>query len=145
VIADMAGMAHGLEIRAPFLDHRVVDFAASLPQSALLGHVPRARSTKAIVKAHLRQRFPASLVHAPKIGFGFGIDIAGMLRGPWAADIRRLVLEGAYLDLGLFDRDGARWALSSSHAATCLLLSVAIWAETALAGRSAAAVAEPSA
>jgi asparagine synthase (glutamine-hydrolysing) len=141
VIADMAGMAHGLEIRAPFLDHRVVEFAARLPRHLLLGCPPRARTTKNLVKRHLLQRFPASLVHAPKIGFGFNIDIAGLLRGAWSAPVRRLLLEGAYLDLGLFDRDGARWALAQSYGATCMLLSVAIWVETALLGRSPSQVA----
>ena len=141
VIADMAGMAHGLEIRAPFLDHRVVEFAATLPRHLLLGCPPRARTTKHLVKQHLLQRFPSSLVHAPKIGFGFNIDIAGLLRGAWSAPVRRLVLEGAYLDLGFFDRDGARWALRESYGATCMLLSVAIWVETKLLGRSPAQVA----
>jgi hypothetical protein len=55
--------------------------------------------------------------------------------------VRRLLLEGAYLDLGLFDRDGARWALAGSYGATCMLLSVAIWVETTLLGRSPAQVA----
>jgi asparagine synthase (glutamine-hydrolysing) len=141
VIADMAGMAHGLEIRAPFLDHRVIEFATRLPQHLLLGCPPRARTTKNLVKRHLLQRFPTSLVHAPKIGFGFSIDIAGLLRGAWSAPVRRLLLEGAYLDLGLFDRDGARWALAGSYGATCMLLSVAIWVETTLLGRSPAQVA----
>lgn len=136
LIADMAGMAHGLELRAPFLDHRVIEFAAALPTALLLGLPPRVRDTKLVVKRHLEQVLPASLVRAPKIGFGFNIDLAARLRGAWRAGVERLLLKGAYLDLGLFHREGARWALDHSYAGAALLLSTAIWAETRLAGRS---------
>lgn len=73
---DITSMAHGLEVRTPFLDLRVVELAFSLPASA--------RFRKGAGKALLREAFgdllPASVLQRPKRGFE--VPLTPMLEGP---------------------------------------------------------------
>jgi asparagine synthase (glutamine-hydrolysing) len=63
---DIATMAHSLEARSPFLDHKMMEFAASLPpESKLAGP-----TGKVVLKRALRRRLPASILDRPKMGFG---------------------------------------------------------------------------
>ncbi|MCB1548231.1 MAG: asparagine synthase (glutamine-hydrolyzing) [Hyphomicrobiaceae bacterium] len=142
VIADMSGMAHGLELRSPFLDHRVVEFAASLQPLQLVGRRGRAADTKWVAKQHLREIMPEDLVGARKIGFGYGIPMDRLLRTHWRPGIEWLLKEGRYLDLGIFSGEGARRALETSYAATSLLVSFAVFAEVHLFGTPPAELGE---
>ena len=73
---DRASMAVSLEVRAPFLDHRVAEYAASLPS----GYKLRGRTTKFILKRAVNDLLPDSIIKRPKKGFG--IPIAEWLKGP---------------------------------------------------------------
>ncbi|MFO0729271.1 MAG: asparagine synthase (glutamine-hydrolyzing) [Myxococcota bacterium] len=76
VKVDRASMAASLEVRAPLLDTKVVEFAAALP-----GHLKVRRNvTKYILKKAVRPWLPAEIIDRPKKGFG--IPIADWLRGP---------------------------------------------------------------
>jgi asparagine synthase (glutamine-hydrolysing) len=136
VIADMSGMTHGLELRSPFLDHRVVEFAASLQPALQVGRLGRPADAKLIAKEHLREVMPASIIDARKIGFGYGIPLDTLLRQHWRPALEPLLTKGRYLELGVFSAEGARWALDHSPLATCLLVSFAIFAEVHLFGAS---------
>ncbi len=65
VKVDRASMAHGLESRAPFLDHRVVEFAASLPVSYKLHGFTK----KHVLKLSQQSRLPREIIHRSKQGF----------------------------------------------------------------------------
>lgn len=65
VKADRASMAHGLEVRAPFLDYRVVEFAASLPIDWKLKGLQK----KHVLKASQQGRVPAAVLQRRKQGF----------------------------------------------------------------------------
>lgn len=65
VKTDRASMAHALEIRSPLLDHRIVEFAASLPTDMKL----RGWKGKYLLKQMARKRLPASIISRPKQGF----------------------------------------------------------------------------
>ena len=62
---DIATMAHGLEARSPFLDHRLVEYTASLPGNVLLP----GNTSKAILRQLAKRYLPNDLVTAPKRGF----------------------------------------------------------------------------
>jgi asparagine synthase (glutamine-hydrolysing) len=68
--ADITSMAFGLELRSPFLDHRVVEFAASLPSALKIG----ARGGKRFLRRVYRGHIPESVRRSRKKGFGMPID-----------------------------------------------------------------------
>lgn len=70
VKVDRATMAHGLEARSPFLDHRLVEFAASLPVHLKV----RNGETKHLLKAVMRGTLSDSILDRDKMGFGVPID-----------------------------------------------------------------------
>lgn len=94
VKVDRAAMAASLETRAPLLDHRVVEFAESLPLSMKI----RNGRGKRLLRQALTRYVPPELVERPKTGFSIPLD--AWLRGPlrdWAEtllDERRLRREG---------------------------------------------------
>jgi asparagine synthase (glutamine-hydrolysing) len=81
---DRASMAVSLEVRAPFLDPRVAEFAASLPPSYKL----RGRKTKYILKRAIKDSLPPFVTRRGKKGFG--VPVAEWLKGklrPLARDL----------------------------------------------------------
>ncbi len=72
---DKMSMAHGLEVRPPFLDHRVVEFCYSLPTSAKLNGF----TTKWLLKRAMRSRLPEGITTRAKQGFS--IPMKNWLRG----------------------------------------------------------------
>jgi asparagine synthase (glutamine-hydrolysing) len=94
---DRASMACSLEARAPFLDHRLYEYVASLPDNYLI----RGGQTKWLLRQVLKTRVPETLTARPKSGFG--IPIGEWLRGPlrdWAEDLLDAKTLG---ETGVFD------------------------------------------
>ena len=65
MITDRMSMAHGLEARSPFMDHRLAEFAARLPSRLKV----RGRSLRVIQRALARRYLPAEIIDRPKQGF----------------------------------------------------------------------------
>ena len=81
---DRASMAHGLEMRVPFLDHRVVEFAFNLPMNLKIHQ----GQTKVILRNILKEEINEKFFDRPKMGFA--IPLSDWLRGPlkdWAWDL----------------------------------------------------------
>jgi len=73
---DRASMAASLEVRAPLLDHRVVEFALGLP----LEQKRRGGTMKWLLRRILYKRVPRELVDRPKMGFG--VPLENWFHGP---------------------------------------------------------------
>ncbi len=97
VKVDRASMAHGLEVRAPFLDHRVVDFITGLPTR----HKLRGMTMKYLLKRTLAGKVPAHVISRPKKGFG--MPVAEWLKGPLMPLARDLLAPDRIARRGLFD------------------------------------------
>ena len=67
---DIASMAHSLEVRSPFLDHRVLEFAAALPARLKLHGLTQ----KYLLKQVMRGILPDPVLDRRKMGFGVPID-----------------------------------------------------------------------
>lgn len=68
---DRAGMAHSLEIRPPFLDHRLVEFALSLHPDLLRSR--DGKTGKILLRSLMKDRLPSGHLDQPKIGFNLPI------------------------------------------------------------------------
>lgn len=75
---DRMSMAHSIEVRPPFLDERIVNFAQSLPEEF---KIRRSRS-KVVLRALMKDRLPDDVLHRSKIGFDIPVHewFRGVLR-----------------------------------------------------------------
>jgi len=85
---DVSTMAYGLEARSPFLDHQVMEFAATLPTKIKLKGI----QTKYLLKKAFADLLPKDVLHRPKMGFG--VPVGKWFRGPL-----RDLLYGSLLDI----------------------------------------------
>jgi asparagine synthase (glutamine-hydrolysing) len=98
VKVDIASMAVSLEARSPFLDHHVIEFAASLPPELKL----RRLTTKYLLKRVLRQLLPKENLDRRKMGFG--VPINHWFRGKLQPFLREVVLSEKAMRRGMFQR-----------------------------------------
>lgn len=91
---DIASMAASLEVRSPFLDREVVEFAAKLPFDYKL----HGRNRKRILKAAFADLVPAELAERPKKGFGVPVSL--WLRGEWRDLAATELFEGTLVSDG---------------------------------------------
>jgi asparagine synthase (glutamine-hydrolysing) len=142
VMGDRMSMACSLEVRSPFVDPRVVEFAASLPADMKL----RGRRLKYLLRRVAKRYLPPEIVRRPKQGFGFPVGLwmrrdlkplvesrlgdsrlvaAGVFRAEPVARLLREHMEGRV------DHSYRLW----------LLLNLEIWHEIYIEGRRAEQVA----
>jgi len=96
VKVDIATMAVSLEARSPFLDHHVIEFAASLPEKMKL----RGLTTKYLLKRVLRSLLPPENLNRRKMGFG--VPIGHWFRGTLQPFVREKLLSEKALRRNLF-------------------------------------------
>lgn len=93
---DRASMAHSLEVRVPFLDHRFIEWAFKLESGANLQHGQGKFTLKKVLEDHL----PHDVMYRKKMGFS--VPMATWLRGPLQQKMRDSVLSARMLDSGIF-------------------------------------------
>ena len=96
VKVDIATMANSLEARSPFLDHKVIEFAASLPESLKMNRF----RPKYLLKKVAARLVPPEVVYRRKMGFG--VPIAHWFRGEMKDFVRDVLLSPASLSRGVF-------------------------------------------
>jgi asparagine synthase (glutamine-hydrolysing) len=103
VKVDRMSMANGLEVRSPFLDHRVVEFALSLPDRyKIMGAMG-----KRILQDAFRNVLPAEIYDRPKKGFE--VPLLSWFRGSWRSRIEKEYLSDDFISQqDLFDLESIR-------------------------------------
>jgi asparagine synthase (glutamine-hydrolysing) len=94
---DRATMAHALEARSPFLDHRLLELGLALPARAKV----RGATQKVLLRRLMQGRLPATTLGQPKRGFNG--PVSAWLRGPLREIAHDLLAPAALRDTGLFE------------------------------------------
>ncbi|MEE9294094.1 MAG: asparagine synthase (glutamine-hydrolyzing) [Phycisphaerae bacterium] len=97
-IVDRMSMAHSLEVRSPLVDHKLVEYAASIPADLKL----RGRQLKYVLKQVASRYLPREVIHRAKQGFGF--PLAFWMRNELSTFLRNLFAQSRFVELGIFDR-----------------------------------------
>jgi asparagine synthase (glutamine-hydrolysing) len=98
--ADKMTMANSIELRVPLLDHKLLEFAASLPESYKVNGF----TTKYIAKRALQNRVPQEILDRKKVGFP--VPYANWLRKDLKDWVQGILLDRETLSRGYFDRGG---------------------------------------
>jgi asparagine synthase (glutamine-hydrolysing) len=127
---DRAAMAVSLETRAPFLDPRVAQFAASIPVEYKL----QGKNGKVILKEAMKDLLPHDILHRPKKGFG--IPIAEWLKGRLNPLMHDMLGDDRLRSQGLFNADYVQrlireheTGVASHHKELWTLLVFQLWAD----------------
>jgi asparagine synthase (glutamine-hydrolysing) len=117
---DRTSMAVSLEAREPLLDHRLIEFAARLPEAMRV----RGQTGKYVLKRTMEGHLPHDILYRPKQGFV--TPIAEWLRGPLAAEARSIATSSVLAETGFFSAP-ALSALAEAHIAGRRDNSRALW------------------
>lgn len=106
--ADRSSMAASLELRSPFLDHKLVELAATIPMNLKLN----GKVTKYILKEAAQGLLPEKIIHRPK--HGFGVPLGAWLRAD-ITPVRDVLLDDRASRHDLFNRQAIE-TLITQHA-----------------------------
>ena len=128
VKSDRMSMGAGIEARVPFLDHKVVEFAARLPQ-----HLKVSGLRSKIVLKRLAERYiPQETIYRRKVGFT--VPLTRWFAGPWRGLINDVLLTDRCLDRGYYNADVVRGIVSDHFQGRVdreqgiwLMLALEIW------------------
>ena len=99
---DRAAMAHGLEVRPPFLDHELVEWAYSLPSNLKLHGGIHSLTGKYLLKKAAATRLPPEIINRKKQGFA--PPLSKWLKGPLRERLERTLNSSPFWDLKALNR-----------------------------------------
>jgi asparagine synthase (glutamine-hydrolysing) len=142
---DQMSMAASIESRVPFLDHKLVEFVATMPAEWKLSGF----TTKRVLREAAKDLLPESILRRPKMGFP--VPFALWSRGPWHGVVRDVLLDRRARERGLFDMAQVT-RLLDDHAAgrgeggdiLWSLLNLELWYRTWIDGDGVQHLASPS-
>jgi len=117
---DKVTMSTSIESRVPYLDHRFVEFAMSIPEQVKV----RNHQTKAVLKRAVRGLIPDNIIDRSKQGFS--APASEWLRKELAAEARSCLLNGEMIKRGYFNRAFVK-SLLDSHQRGPTDLGVQLW------------------
>jgi asparagine synthase (glutamine-hydrolysing) len=107
---DQMSMAASIESRVPFLDHKLVEFATSIPEKYAI----RGLAGKYILKQAVEDVLPHSIIYRKKMGFP--TPWAWWLAGPQLGDLEKTLLEPRSMERGLFRPEAVRQLFAEHRA-----------------------------
>ena len=130
---DQMSMAASIESRVPFLDHKLVEFTARLPEKFKI----RGRATKWILRQAMQNVLPAEIITRRKMGFP--VPLARWLRGEFKHIVDEFVLSERALRRNVFNPNTVRQIVTEHNAVDhsaklWLLLNFEIWARQFIDG-----------
>jgi len=117
---DRASMAHALEVRVPLLDHKLVEWMATLPPNLKL----HGREGKYLFKKALEPYLPSDILYRPKMGFA--VPLSSWFRGPLKLRVQQALLGETLKSTGWFD-DAYLHHLVTQHQSGLRDYSASIW------------------
>ncbi|MDO9227726.1 MAG: amidotransferase 1, exosortase A system-associated [Pseudomonadota bacterium] len=118
---DRASMAHALEVRVPFLDHKLMEWVSGLPVDFKL----RGGEGKFMLKRALEPYLPHDIMYRRKMGFS--IPVAEWFRGPLREKLASALQSQRMADTGLFDM-AYLMRMADEHARGVRDYSASLWA-----------------
>jgi asparagine synthase (glutamine-hydrolysing) len=94
---DQMSMAASIESRVPFLDHQLVEYAATLPDAWKLSGF----TTKRVLRESMKGVLPESILNRPKMGFP--VPFSNWTRGAWNSVARDVLLDRRSRERGVID------------------------------------------
>ena len=146
---DQMSMAASIESRVPFLDHKLVEFTARLPERMKL----RGWTTKYVLRESMKGLLPDAILKRPKMGFP--VPVGSWFRGEFKYVIEDYVLSERTMERGLFEKTFVEQIVSEHQSGTqdhaqrlWSLVNFEIWLRRFIDGEEAEeqqlALAEPS-
>jgi asparagine synthase (glutamine-hydrolysing) len=142
---DQMSMSASIESRVPFLDHRLVEFAARLPDRLKLSGF----TTKRILREAIRSLLPERILTRKKMGFP--VPFAGWVGGPWNPVVREILLDRRTRERGLVNTtavaallDDHRGGRRAAGDAIWALLNLELWYRTFIDGGGIQTLPTPS-
>lgn len=134
---DKSTMAHGIEVRVPFLDADLTDYALGLPSGVKVKYGQKKR----ILRTALRGIVPDEILDAPKEGFG--VPYQYWLRDSLADYLRSVLLDDSIQQWGIFDRSALERTIQEHTSGQrnhgfllWKLLNLGLWYRMYLQGRT---------
>ncbi len=126
VTSDVTGMISSIEIRAPFLDHKLMEFAASLPRKMKVRSIFDKSGNKYVMKKAMVGELPGEILSGKKMGFGYNIAWGEWLRSDWKPLLEDVLLNRSLPDSGLFNVEGVK-KIIDEHASKVRDHSLLLW------------------
>jgi len=136
VKADKISMANSLELRVPLLDHKLLEFAASLP----VNYKVRGFTTKYILKEALHARIPQPIIDRKKTGFP--VPVESWITNDLSGFVRDVLMDRKTIERGYFRKDFVETLIKDGtqrekHVADIFsLLTLELWHRQLLDGRN---------
>ncbi len=107
-MGDRMSMAHALELRAPFLDTRLLAMAMAMDEADMVTGMPWQEHLKQALRRVARTRLPSAVIDRPKQGFM--APLKHWLRGELCGDVEAMIDAGPLVGLVRPDYVKAEWA-----------------------------------
>ena len=136
VIPDRSGMRFGLELRSPFLNHKIIEFASRIPNNFKIRSFLLKKIRKYIIKKSLKRYLPKELIFMNKLGFGYDLNkkIGNFLDLSKNSNLKKLIKSGDYNSEKIFNQDFLNNVFKHGNVYERMYISlIAIWYETCIA------------
>jgi len=102
-IPDIGGMSHSVEVRSPFLHHKIIEFAATLPTDYKIKSSKNPLLNKFLLKELACDYLQKDDVYIQKYGYGYFINSYTLMKTVWRNDVENSIFDPLIKDSGFFN------------------------------------------